>query len=263
MYRQSFGISLQPLSSSGFLFLCFFLGLFCASVSWAEPKNIIFYEDNAPFSYQLNSEPEGLWVRLVRDILDDMKIPYRFSMYPFKRALHSAKAGEGVVVGIVKNDERLELLDHSEPFYVERNLLWVREGQSFNFKDIADLSGLVLGIKLGWSYGDDFDRAKHEKKFQAIDGNVKKLYALLDAKRLDALVDNDLAAPKNIASLNLTNKFESLPEPLLLANIYLALKRDSDPQFLIDFNRSLTKLRKQGRLAEIQTAFRKTYMESF
>ncbi|MFC3151200.1 substrate-binding periplasmic protein [Litoribrevibacter euphylliae] len=238
----------------GVVCFCFF----GASRLYAEPKQIIFYDEYPPFSFQKNGEAQGLWVDLIEAILTDMQVPYELQIYPFKRALHSAKNGDGVVVGVVKNEQRTTFLDYSEPFYVEKNLLWMRKGHAFKFTNVEDLKGYSLGIKLGWSYGDEFDHAKEAELFSIIDGDTKQLYALLDAKRLDAVVDNDLAAQRLIPKLNLSHELESLSEPLLLANIYLATQKGRDPEFLAAFNRSLKKLKSSNRLAEIQARFRET-----
>lgn len=242
------------------LFGAMALCLFGSKSLYAEPKQVIFYDDYPPFSFQQNGEAQGLWVDLIEAILSDMNIPYELQVYPFKRALHSAKTGEGVVVGIVKNEQREAFLDYSDSFYVEKNLLWVRKGHSFEFTKIPDLKGHTLGIKLGWSYGDEFDQAKEAQWFSTIDGEIKQLYALLDAERLDALVDNDLAAPKLISKLNLKHELVSLSQPLLLASIYLAMKKGSDPRFLAAFNQTLSKLKKSNRLKEIQSQFRRRYL---
>ena len=216
------------------------------SVAKNATETLIFYDHFSPFCYAENGQPKWLFVALVSAAFDDMGVAYDTSVYPFKRAMHVADKGEGIVVGILKNNERQELLDFSDPFYVEVSSLFVRKGESFPFASINDLKGKRIGVKLGWSYGLEFDKAKDHKLFHSIVGNTKQLYTLLDVGRLDAVIDNELSIPSVVKTLDMDIQMEMLPHSLLLGDIFIGVKKGTKADVLKRFNASVKRIKANG-----------------
>lgn len=214
-------------------------------------ETLIFYDEYPPFCYQDNGQTKGLFVDVVTAIFDDMGVAYKIKSYPFKRAMLSADMGEGIVVGIIKNNDRQRSLDYSSPFYIDKNVLFVSKGHAFPFSSINDLKGKRVGVKLGWSYGVEFDQATNNKLFTPIVGEPKQLYTLLQTGKLDAVVGNELSIPSLIKILRAPVEVESLPIPLLMADLYLAVQKGTKAELIEQFNYHVGRIKVSGEYDNI------------
>ena len=209
-------------------------------------ENLIFYNKFQPFSYVENDHIEGLFVDLVTTVFDDMGVKYTLNAYPFKRAMRMGSRGKGVVIGIYKTDERLMVLDYSEPFYQEKTVFFVRKGKSFPFQKVNDLRDKTIAVKLGWSYGAEFDQAKEKKVFATSTGEARQIFRWLKMGRIDAVVDNELSGLSSIKKLGFQRDLETLPTPLLSGDIYIAVKKGTNAKLLERFNRHVKKIKENG-----------------
>lgn len=116
---------------------------------------------------------------------------------------------------------------------------------------ISDLKGKRVGVKLGWSYGEEFDRAKERKLFTTTVGSPKQIYNLLDLGRLDTVVDNKLSGIGTINDLSLNQSIEALPQYLVLGGIYIAVKRGTNTELIKKFNHHVSRIRDNGEYEKI------------
>ncbi len=209
-------------------------------------ETLIFYDDFPPFSYLEDGQPKGLFVDVVTAIFDDMGKEYETKSYPIKRALLSASKGEGLVVGILKNEERQKMFDYSAVLYVEKSMLFVNSGHAFPFNSVNDLKSKRVGVKFGWSYGEAFDQARNTQLFSTVVGEPKQLYTLLEAGRLDAVVGNELSIPCIAKIMNHPIQVDALPMPLLEADLYLAVKKGTKTNLIEKFNERMAYIKNNG-----------------
>jgi len=214
-------------------------------------ESLIFYDEFRPFSYIEEAQTKGLFFDIVTSVFKNMETEYKVETYPFKRALMMAIEGNGVVVGIFKTDERLLKLDFSKPFYHEKTVLFVNKENTFPFSVINDLKGKQVGVKLGWSYGEKFDRAKENKLFTTTVGSPKQIYRLLDLGKLDTVVDNELSGIDIINDLNINQNIEALPQHLLLGDLYIAVKKGTNTELIKKFNHHVSRIRENGMYEKI------------
>jgi len=214
-------------------------------------ETLLFYDDFWPFSYTEKAQTKGLYFDIVTTVFKNMETEYKVETYPFKRALIMAMEGKGVVVGVFKTDERSLKLEFSKPFYREESVLFVNKKNTFPFSVISDLKGKQVGVKLGWSYGEEFDRAKERKLFTTTVGSPKQIYNLLDLGRLDAVVDNKLSGIGTINDLSLNQSIEALPQYLVLGGIYIAVKRGTNTELIKKFNHHVSRIRDNGEYEKI------------
>ena len=216
-----------------------------------ETEMLFFYGNYPPFCYVENDQVKGLFVDVVTAVFDDMDSVYQTKYYPFKRALHSAKQGDGLVAGILKTAQRQKYLDYSSPFYIEKSMIFVNNNASFPFRSISDLAGKRIGVKLGWSYGEAFDQARHKQLFTPIVGEEIQLYTLLKAGRIDAVIGNEFSAPILIKEMQLEAVIEALPNPLLITGLRIAAKKGTKQQVLERFNIHLKRIKSSGLYEKI------------
>jgi len=214
-------------------------------------ETLIFYDDFPPFCYLDDGQLKGLFIDVVTAIFDDMGGAYETKSYPIKRALLSASKGQGIVVGILRNEERQKIFDYSSSFYIEKRMLFVSKGHIFPFSSVNDLKGKRVGVKLGWSYGSKFDQAKNTQLFTPVVGETKQLYTLLKTGRLDTVVGNELSVPSLTKVMNYPVQIEALPTPLLEADLYIAAKKGTKVELIEKFNNHMAQIKVNGVYKDI------------
>jgi len=114
----------------------------------------------------------------------------------------------------------------------------------------------MIGTKLGWSYGAEFDEARKAKLFGTTVGPSEKIYRLLNLERIDAVVDNELSGLRLIKRIKYQSNIRVLPTPLLHGEIYIAIKKGANLELIKRFNRHLEKIRQSGVYDEILSKYR-------
>ena len=205
-----------------------------------EPIKIISYTDYPPYLYHANGQQTGLYMRIVDLTLKAIGQSYTVETLPFKRGLYQAAAGGGIIIGVLKTDERMATMDFSEPFYYERLSIFFNQQQDPLIKTVDKLDGLSIGMLLGWSYGPDFDRARKNNRFFTKDGELESNFLLLAKGRLDAVIHSELSAVYVLNKLGLEDEVFLGSEPLALGNIHIAVKKGAQKELLNRFNLKLS-----------------------
>ncbi|MFC0351604.1 substrate-binding periplasmic protein [Undibacterium danionis] len=187
--------------------------------------------------------------------------------YPWRRVLHNATNGEGLVFGIYKTPERLQIYIFSEPVYSDKIWLVYRCEDSFTFNSVADLKGKTIGIVQGSSAGDEFDSQvnqlfKAEYNTSSLAGRFSKLYQ----KRMDAFL---LYEPRtNIKQIQSefnqiyaydleeykkkkSDVFCIATKPVSVIDAYFAISPKADQSWLEKINKAIAHARKNGELEKI------------
>lgn len=214
-----------------------------------DPIKIITYTDYPPYLYHEDGQQTGLYMRIVDLTLKAIGQPYTVETLPFKRGLYQAAAGDGIMIGVVKTDERMETLDFSVPFYQERISVFFNQQQDPSLKMVDELEGLIVGKLLGWSYGPEFDQAMANNRFFTKDNELESNFYMLSNGRLDAVIHTELSSVYVLNKLGLNDKVFLGSEPLVLGNIYIAVRKGTQKELLDRFN---LKLKEPSHLKEIK-----------
>lgn len=145
---------------------------------------------NPPFMYaDRQGRPRGVYPVLLRAIFAELALPLELLPLPWVRALTGLDRGEHGVGGLFANQERLAKYDYGQPLLVETVRLYVRRGGLRQFAGLQDLKGLRVGALRGWSYGDEFDKARKEGLFQVeVVSTDKQNFGKLERDYLDAVL---------------------------------------------------------------------------
>jgi polar amino acid transport system substrate-binding protein len=214
-------------------------------------------------------KPMAPWQRKLFDTIEqELGIVFDIRMYPWARAERNAAAGEGLIFGLPKSADRLHALRYSEAAAV--NTLWLvtRSDATFPFNAIGDLRGKNVGAVRGFSYGDEFERARG-KLFRVDDDIASRTTRLtrLMLKRVDVVLlfqANSQSAAEVEAGINALMKeplrsisapagigYSVLPTPLTASTgVYFAIARGRDDGIIDRINTALVKLHKPADLAK-------------
>jgi polar amino acid transport system substrate-binding protein len=226
------------------------LAMGCWAPQAAEPLRVNVDEANPPFMYAVDGRAAGLYPALLNAVFREMKEPVDIQALPWRRALMEIDASAAGVGGIYKNTERLAKYDYSAALFVERVNVYVHKDHWRKpLKSLGDLSGMRVGVIRGWSYGDEFDRARQAGRMQVQEvTSDRQNFQKLHAARLDAVLAIDEAAraqlqgfPKVVAAWTLTEN-----------PTYLAFNKSARMTAVIErFDAALAKLRAQGQADRI------------
>lgn len=207
---------------------------------------------NPPFMSGTGTEARGLYPALLTTVLGNIGQPVTVHAMPWPRVMISIDEHRMGAAGIYKTREREKIYDFSDPLFIERIGVYYQAMHPVNFRSMADLAGLRVGVIIGWSYGDEFDRARQAGSFkvEAVQSDQQNLRKL-ELGRIDvALIVIDSAT-----SLFEGGRFPSIArsERLLAENpAYLAFHKDARQRALLrSFNRALGELRASGAYAKI------------
>lgn len=197
------------------------------------------YTDYPPYLHVEKGQQTGLYMRIIDLTFKAIKQPYTIQIVPFKRGLYRTEEGDGIMIAVLKTQQRMQTLDFSEPYYQEKISFYFNKQQSPLVKTIDELAGLNIGTLLGWSYGEKFDQAKAENQLFTHDSKLETNFNLLAKGRLDAVVHTELSAVYVLNKLALKDKVFLASEPLALGNIHMAVKKGSHKELLHKFNQKL------------------------
>lgn|GEM_PF-1414764 len=204
-----------------------------------EPIKISIYTNYPPYLYHEDGQHTGLYLKIVDLTLKAIDQAYTVEVLPFKRGLYHAAAGDSIIVGILKTDQRMNTLDFSEPFYQERVSVYFNHQQHPRIKSVEELDGLRIGTLLGWSYGTEFDQAKANNRFFTKDGDLETNFYTLAKGRLDAVIHSELSTDYILNKLKLKDEVFLGSEALEIGNIYFAVKKGTHKTLLDRINKKL------------------------
>jgi len=226
--------------------------LFSATVS---AEKLLLYSGDPPLSHVEGQPPEGLYFDIVTTIFNRMGIKYEIETLPFKRALHYAYNGDGIVVGIGKTNERSLKLDFSKSIYDSTVVAFVRSDKVFDFSSIEDLKGKTVATKLGWSYGTSFDQARKQNLLHAEDGKPENNFRSMLLGRIDVFIDNRLSGIETMKKLKAENLTAILSHPIMVFSHHLGFKKNTHTDLIKRFNKHLDDFKSDGTYKKILSRY--------
>ena len=219
---------------------------------------ILGNDSKRPKYYLNNGQPEGILVDIMRYFQTESEHALDIRLMPWRRAYQHALNGEGGIIGLSKNRERLALFDYSDVVYYDDILLVVSIGNEFPFESVEDLKGKTIGVERGASYGDEFEKGRHTI-FRIDEDNdvVLRLKKLLGGRFDAALIGPGVAGVhaairSDPQLLERKDEFRILPKPFCRDPNYLGFaKRMQMGAFLKAFNERLKKGKETGAIQKI------------
>ena len=219
---------------------------------------IIGNYDKAPKVFLRDGRPGGILVDILTHLETELPYTFRYQLYPWKRAYKEAVRGEGAVIGLSMNSERLKIFDYSAVMFYDEVVCVVRKGNEFPFETIQDLRGKLVGVQRGASYGDAFEKGKDHLFFlDEDDGGPRRLLKLLSGRIDVALLSPGRAGVMEVirqdpALLARQDEFVILNKPFKRDPNYLGFAKSRQMQpFIQEFNAALKRAHQSGAIQQI------------
>ena len=224
----------------------------------AEPVLVMVDAANPPFMFLTSdNKAAGIYPAIVTEAFARMGEPVLVSAVPWKRALALMERGDAGVAGIYKTLDRSDKFDFSDVLFVERVQVIVLANKAFPYSGMASLRGKRLGVLRGWSYGDEFDKAKAAGLFtvEEMDSDAQNL-AKLKNDRLDAVLAIKESADASMSGFGGSSRaFTALEPPLSETPTYLAFSKQMNKQELLkSFNQALASMHQDGTMRKIMSS---------
>jgi polar amino acid transport system substrate-binding protein len=200
-------------------------------------KIILTSQDLPPLGYyDNNGNYDGIAVKVVRYALDRMKVDYEILVYPWARAQNEVKnnKADGFFAGS-RNAERDSYAVMSE-IIADQNWVWYQlKDNPMNPKDPAFKKKATVGSYLGANMLDWLIENKY--RVRAKPKNTELLIKMLLAKRVDAVLANNLVAGEIIKRDGLSDRLKTTIEKEKPLGVYFSKKFiRNNPGFLQKFN---------------------------
>lgn len=181
--------------------------------------------------------------------LEGVKVHYRF--FPWLRAINDARAGQvdGTLIFSANEQRRRDFLI-SDPVMFGKMILYFPKARHPEWRSLADLANLRLGVGLGSEYCDEFHELQRVGRLKLDVARTEDLsFAKLAIGRIDALIIEQYSGLAAFAAMGEgADLIEADPTPACVApmGVLISRKTANGPELLRRFNLGLKKLQQNG-----------------
>lgn len=196
---------------------------------------------------------QGVIAHLIHDIFLEAGYKVNFTFLPWGRAYRDTAHGKYDATAVwMFSDDRIADFIFSEPVLDEKFVFFHQKKRTFNWQQLSDLRGLVIGAGVGYSYGPAFDNALKSGLFKVSRAvTTEDNFRLLAAGRIDVFAEEISVGYYTLRQHlpELTDKVTHHPTPLLINKSFLMLPKHSanSAQLMAAFNKHLLRFKRSGR----------------
>jgi polar amino acid transport system substrate-binding protein len=189
----------------------------------------VVYTDWFPYTFQENGRASGFEVDILKAVLATMGMEARFAAYPWMRCLDELRNGRAdALVSMLKTPERETYTWFPDTcISVSRTVFFTTPERDIAFDGFyGGLSGLNIGVILGFSYGEAFDRAAFLRKDEAY--TVEMLIRKLLGGRTDLAAENHAVISASARKMGVRDRIRFLEPPIHTQRLYVGFARARD-----------------------------------
>ena len=240
------------------IILILFLSIVISSSVLAE--KYFFVGTTFPFilAEKQDGEVYGLGADIIKKIGHRLGHDFVIKIFPFKRALLMIEHGKAdVFIGAYKSADREKFMIYTKyAFYQDPMVFYVKKDNPLKWDGkFSSLSGKIIGLTRGWSYGTKFDRYK--KNLQTyMAGSVEANFKMLLNDRIDLFICHPRNALVIVNKLNIKEKVKNILPPIIVNKGYFGFsKKRNLNTFLNQFNVELKKMIKNGEIQQLNRKY--------
>ncbi|WP_163836246.1 substrate-binding periplasmic protein [Spartinivicinus ruber] len=237
-----------------FIFLFFLLTTVTSVFACSKQLEAAWNKWEPFFMTKDKGQPDGLDAMIMDLLLTAAGCPYKLQEIPGRRALNLVKEGKiDMVTAASITEERQKYGYYSDPYRREVMLLVFRKGESkkypaSNLMKLFNKYDVKIGASNGAYYGPEFQKVLEDKNLKQkvhLTSSPEQRMKLLEAGRLTAVVDDQVAATFLTRQMKLVGKFEFHPLVVHDNSIHLLFSKRSVAKEDVDLiNIALFRLKK-------------------
>lgn len=159
-------------------------------LSQAAPLMLVT-EEIPPYAFKQKGKPAGASVEIIQALFKEAGVPYKISIYPWKRAFETAKSSAACIFPIQRSQEREALFNWISPVLITQTAFYSAAGSSLDIRTLTDVKNLKIGTYRG-SAVEEYLTGQGFKVFSTTQDNVN--IQKLKANRIDLWASDTLAA---------------------------------------------------------------------
>lgn len=228
------------------------------SAALAEARKLaVVYTEWFPYTYTENGTAAGFEIETLREVLKGMGREAEFIEYPWKRCLSTLEEGQAdALVSLLETPRREKFtIFPEEHISASRTVFFTAANNTVAFNgDFGDLKGRKIGVIMGFSYGEAFDRAGFLDKEPGVDVNI--LINRVVSGRNDLAAENEAVAKASATRLGVRDKLRFLEPPIHSQKLYVGFARArGHGRLAAEFSKALAKFKSSPRYGEILRAY--------
>jgi polar amino acid transport system substrate-binding protein len=229
-----------------------------ASFSIAETLEFVF-SDFPPYEYTENGSATGINKEIIEEACSRLDVTPVFIQLPWKRALQYAKEGTAnAVFSLFKNDDRMRYYNFpKEHINTVKMVLVTNRESNIEINSIEDMKSKRVGIYLGSSYGEKFDRNDQIVKDPATTN--ESLLRKQAAKRTDFAIIDERVAKYWCKKNDMEGTFRILDYIVTENNTYVAFSKATEKvngkDIASKFSTVLKEMKAEGFIEEVNAKY--------
>lgn len=202
-------------------------------VALREPAVRMITEAWTPWIFEgRDGSAQGIFQEITREVCRRAGLRYEVKFYPWQRCLNMmGTGGADALLMLEKEPERERYMVYSEPILKDENLVYFHTDAPIQeWNSWADLKGFTIGMTSGYTFGDEFEKAKskHQLRFDFAMTDVQTITKLVNGRFQVAIVNRTVAKTFFLANPRLAGCVKAAKKPASTALYYIAFSRKSD-----------------------------------
>ncbi len=197
----------------------------------------------------------GFASRIVTEAFALKGIKVEYGYFPWKRSYILAQGGDwdGTFLWF-DTPVRREAFYISDPIIDVQYVFFYLKSFQFDWNNINDLKGIIIGATLGYNYGEAFQKAEKEKKLRlSRNYNDEKNFGFLFAEKIQIFpceLESGYETIRNHFTPEQAKSFTYHPLPLRADphHLLLSKKVEGNKKMLEIFNAGLKRLKENGKV---------------
>jgi polar amino acid transport system substrate-binding protein len=239
------------------------LTLLCLSFAASAQMTVTLVSDPFPpyvtGKANATSPTGGVTVEILNKIFERIdNVRLELKLYPWKRALQYAFDGkvDGIWM-VIKNKERMQFLDYTEPLLEMRAYLWFlnsRYPDGITWETLSDLVPYRIGVVRGYDYADALYEAQKQGiplKIEAVTREEQNFLRLVN-DRVDIIPAHEAIAYEQIKKHGWQDQLGYAAKLFDQTVVYIGISKKSPAKDLIPkINQAITELNADGTIEKI------------
>ncbi len=241
------------------------LNLLCAGTAGARELIACGHPDYPPVSWAQGEELTGLAPAVARQLFTELGYTLRLDLLGnWKRCLQEVQAGNAdIVVAAYRISRRERYLAFSKQHIIADPLvLFVHRSQGPRFQSLDDLKGKTVGLLLGDSFGEQFDRFVQQHNRIEYVSQGRQNFAKLALQRIDFMPLGRLSGSLQSRKLGYHDQITPTAWEIDTEFYYLAVGQHSGlSRHLPLINQRLSQMHRDGTIKRLRRQYSERYLQ--
>lgn len=228
------------------IYIVFYGSLFVSPAYTQENKIRVVYTEWFPYTYEHLGQASGFEIEILKAVMETLDREIELIKFPWKRCLISLKKGQAdALVSMLKSPERETYTYYADEYIsLSRVVFFKKKERNITYTgDLHELKPYSVGVILGFTYGEAFEKAAYIKKDYTIrtDLLIKKVLH----GRNDLGVENQIVTMATTHKMGINAKFHYFEPPLFSKKLYVGFSKAKGHKKLSrEFSTALEKFKK-------------------